>query len=103
MAKEFCIPKHLVKKLKESALKGKVDIEKLYDMTSKERREFFTEQTNKELGQFINTEFEKAIQSTQKDALTKWAESVFRPKVKKTAVYKTVLDKIVLCILNSLH
>ena len=78
----FCIPKHLVDKLKSSALRGEVDIAKLYDMSSSERRDFFAKYTDKELGKFINTEFEKAIISNQQDALTSWAESVFSPKEK---------------------
>lgn len=90
----FCIPKSLVKKLKESALKGQVDIKKLYEMSSAERREFFTKYTDKELGKLINTEFEKAIISKQQTAITEWAKSVFTPEAKTKPVYKTVLDKI---------
>lgn len=90
----FCIPKNLVEKLKNSALRGDVDIKKLYEMSSKERRKFFEEYTDKALGKLINTEFEKAIISKQKTAIKDWAESVFSPKDKKKPVYKNVLDKI---------
>jgi hypothetical protein len=94
MAKTFCIPRSLVKKLKESALRGQIDIRNLYSMSSPERREFFTKYTDKSLGGLINTEFEKAIVSKDKDALTKWAESVFNPEAKNKPIFKNVIDKI---------
>lgn len=90
----FCVPKNLVQKLKDSALAGEVDIAKLYDMSSKERRDFFTGHTDPTLGKLINTEFEKAMISQQKQALTDWAKSVFTPVAKTKPTYKTMLDKI---------
>lgn len=90
----FCVPKHLVDKIKNSALSKEADISKLYDMTSKERREFFTKVTDVETGKFINTKFEQAIVSKQKTALLDWAKSVFSPMEKVKPVYKNVLDKI---------
>ena len=90
----FCIPKHLVEKLKESALKKEIDIKKLYGMSSVERRAFFESFTDAELGKFINTEFEKAIISQKKTALTDWAKSVFTPEAKTKPAFKHVLDKI---------
>lgn len=89
-----CLPKAAVEKLKASALKGNIDVEALYSMSSKERRDYFTKFTDKDLGVFINTEFEKAMISKQQDALSKWAKSVFTPDAKSGPVYKTVLDKI---------
>lgn len=91
---KFCIPKNLVEKLKKSALRGEVDIKKLYDMTSAERREFFTKYTDKELGKLINTEFEKAMISKQQTALTDWAKGVFTPQARNKPVFKTMMDKI---------
>lgn len=90
----FCVPKHLVEKLKESALKGEVDIKKLYDMKSSERRKFFTEYTNAELGKFLNKEFEKAMISKSKSAITDFVKSTFTPEAKSKPVYKNILDKI---------
>lgn len=90
----FCVPKSLVQKLKDSALAGEVDIAKLYDMSSKERRDFFTGHTDPTLGKLINTEFEKAMISQQKKAITDWASSVFNPVAKTKPTYKTMLDKI---------
>lgn len=90
----FCVPKHLIEKLKTSALKGEVDIKALYNMSSDERRAHFTKFTDEKLGRFLNTEFEKAMISKQKTALTDWAKSVFTPKAQSEPAYKTVLDKI---------
>lgn len=90
----FCIPKHLVETLKNSALKGEVDIAKLYEMSSKDRREFFTKHTDPELGKFINTKFEQAVVSKQKDAMLEWAKSVFTPEAQTKSPYKNIVDKI---------
>lgn len=90
----FCIPRNLVQKLKESALKGEVNIAELYKMTSEERRNFFSKFTDENVGKLLNTEFEKAMVSKQKTALTDWAKSVFSPKEKAKPVYKNILDKI---------
>lgn len=94
MSALVCLPKAAVEKLKASALKGNIDVEALYNMSSKERRDYFTKFTDKDLGVFINTEFEKAMISRRQDALAKWAKSVFTPEARSGPVYKTVLDKI---------
>lgn len=90
----FCIPKKDVEKLKESALKKQVDISKLYKMSSAERRKFFAEYTDEALAKLLNTEFEKAMVSKQKAALTDWAKSVFTPKAQLDPQFKTLTDKI---------
>jgi hypothetical protein len=90
----FCIPRHLVEKLKASALRGAVDIKALYEMSSAERRAFFVKHTDEQVGKFLNTEFEKAMISKQKTAITDWAKSVFSPEAKTKPSYQSVLDKI---------
>jgi len=90
----FCIPKQLVERIKQSALNGEIDMQKLYDMTSEERRNFFTQRVGPETSKLINTELEKAMVSKQKNALKSWAESVFTPESKNKPVYKNILDKI---------
>jgi hypothetical protein len=90
----FCIPKNLVEKLKKSALKGEVDIQKLYDMTSTERRAFFEKYTDANIGKFINTEFESAMASKKRTAFVDFTKSLFSPKEQARPVYKSVLDKI---------
>lgn len=90
----FCLPKVKVEKLKNSALRGEIDIKKLYKMSSKQRRDFFTEYTDESLGKLLNVEFEKAMVSKQQEALTDWAKSVFTPQAKTKQVYKNIIDKI---------
>lgn len=90
----FCIPKQFIDVLTTSALKSEIDLESLYLMDSKSRREFFTKYTDKQVGKFLNAKFEQAMVDKQQDAITKWAESVFTPKEKKAPAFKTVLDKI---------
>jgi hypothetical protein len=89
-----CLPPKAVQALKAAAKTGEINIAKLYDMTSKERRELFAKHTDPALGKFVNTEFEKAMVSKQQSALTKWAEQTFTPSDKTKPAYKTVLDKI---------
>jgi hypothetical protein len=90
----FCIPKHISRKLLEAAKRGEVDMVKLYNMDSSQRRSFFEGYTTKENAEGINAGFEKAMASKQKDSLTKWANETFSPSEKKTAKYKDVVDRI---------
>ncbi|MBP9786077.1 MAG: hypothetical protein KBC72_00595 [Acinetobacter sp.] len=91
----FCIPPKFVDKLKQSAFRDEVDLTKLADeMTSAERREFFAKFTDKNIGKFINTEFEKALVSNKKGAMVDWAKSVFDPKSTQPVAYKNIVDKI---------
>lgn len=90
----FCIPKHLVEKLKASAIKGEIDVKKLYGMSSDESRAFFTKFTNPELGKFLNTEWEKAKVSKYKGAITDFVKSTFSPQAKEKPTYANILSKI---------
>lgn len=88
----LCLPKSLSDKLKVALRSGDVSIPKLYEMTSEERNSLFTSYVGKEMGSFVNGEFEKAMISEQKNALAKWVEKTFDPKQK--ALKDTTLDKI---------
>lgn len=90
----FCLPKSQVEKLKNSALKGEINIKALYEMSSKERRDFFIKHTDEKLGSLLNREFEKAMVSKQQLAITDWAKSVFTPQAKTKSTYKNIIDKI---------
>lgn len=90
----FCIPRALVSKLKQSAIKGEVNIKDLYKMSSAERREFFGKFLDKELSKFLNVKFEEAMVSKQQGALRDWAESVFKPKGEVKPEFQTVMKKI---------
>lgn len=88
----FCIPKPLAKKLKDSAIRGEINIQELYDMESAQRREFFKTYVDEETARQINVGFEKAINSEYQKALANWAKDVFvgRNQPKR----KNVIDKI---------
>lgn len=94
MAKNFCIPQIILDNMKKGIKNGEIDIRKLYEMTSEDRFAVFQKYATKELAHNINAEFEKAMISKQKDALTQWAKAVFTPQEKKTANYKDVIEKI---------
>lgn len=90
----FCIPKHIAANLKQAAARGEINIAKMYEMTSAERRELFEKYTDVPTAREINTGFENAMVSNQVSALKKWAEATFTATEKKTQKYKDVIDKI---------
>lgn len=69
-----CIPKVAATKLINS-LKGD-GLAKLQQMTSKERREFFSKAVGEEMGAKVNAEFERAIVANTKSALKAFAEKL---------------------------
>lgn len=87
----ICLPKAQSLKLQELIKNKEITLEELYDMNSKQRRDIFEKHVGKESAVFVNTGFEKAIVSSQKDALAKWAEKTFRGRESEK---KTMLDKI---------
>lgn len=61
-------------------------------MSSEERKNIFKKYLPKELAVFANKEFEKAIVSSKKDSLVKWAEQTF--KGEKRARKDDIINKI---------
>lgn len=94
MSKAFCLSKEQADELKKAAIAGKINIEKMYGMTSEERRNLFAEHVDPETAKLINTEFEKAMISEQQNALKNWAQKTFTGQEKKTTRYKDVIAKI---------
>lgn len=91
--KNFCIPVTLAEKLKEGAKRGEIDIEKMYAMTSLERRAVFEKYVDKTIAKEINLGFEKAMTSSKVTALKDWAENTFTGS-DKLPMKKGVLSKI---------
>ena len=89
----FCIPKNLVKRLKEAASRGELNIKDLYAMSSDARRAKFALYVDQTTAQGINAGFENAMASSQRTALSNWVNDTFvgKAKAKKT----DVIDKIV--------
>lgn len=90
----ICIPKEISQKLLSAAKQGKFTIHDLTTMTSDERHSFFSDYMDGQTAQEVNGLFERALVSTQKNALKNWAVSVFTPSQQKTEKYKNVLKKI---------
>jgi hypothetical protein len=91
----FCIPKQYAEKILTYVRSGEVNIEKLYKMTSDERREMFSKFSDSiEVGKFLNTKFEEAMVSNSKDSMLKWAKNVFGVKDKEGDIYKSLITKI---------
>ncbi len=89
----FCIPPILAEKLKAAAQRGEIDIEKMYDMNSAERKAVFENYVDLETARQINLGFEKAMVSKKVDALGKWAQNTFIGKDKETRK-RTITQKI---------
>lgn len=90
----FCIPKKFIDVLKESALRDNIQIEQVYNMTSKQREKYFETYTNKQVAQYLNQKFERAQAAQTGDAILEWSASVFSPQEKKSDVYKRTQEKI---------
>lgn len=73
----FCLPKVSVDKFTEALRSGKIDPEKLKDMSSAERRSLFENIVGKDGAEKVNAEFEaKTLLKNQKYAYTNWAKNV---------------------------
>lgn len=89
-----CITKQLAEQLKVAVKAGKINIAKMYEMTSKERRALFEHYVDTETASFVNGKFEEAMISTDTNALKKWAKETFNIREKKSGKYNDVLKKI---------
>lgn len=90
----FCIPRNIVEKLRESARSGELPLKDLQSMTSAQRRAAFEKIAGQDLAVKINGHLEEAMISRQKGALKSWANSVFVGKEARTGRHRTVLEKI---------
>lgn len=91
----FCIVPELAIKLRNAARNGEISKpSEMLEMTSKERRAMFGKFTDEKTASEINTAFEKALTSQQKDALNTWVSKTFNAEVKKSGGAKSALDKI---------
>lgn len=88
----FCIPKHIVVKLLAGARSGDIDVKKLYNMTSTERRQLLQKYVDVATAKEINAGFEQSMSSTQRNAMASWVKDTFvgRDEAKRTDIF----DKI---------
>ncbi len=94
----LCLPKQFRDKLMEAFKNSDISLEKLYSLDSAGRQTIFSQYVGKDLSSFVNAEFERAMLSSQKDALTNWvkkattmSEPVRRNLLKKIDGIKEVL------------
>jgi hypothetical protein len=87
----YCLPAKHAAKFLEDLKAGKIDPEKLMQMTSEERRAFFEGMVGKEDAHPVNALFEsKLLLKDQQAGLVDWAQSVagLKPKVRAGLVEK---------------
>lgn len=94
MAKGFCLTKEIADNLKAQAVKGEIDIAKMYEMTSEQRSSLFEKWVDRDTAQKINAGFEEAMVSSQQTALKRWAEATFTGSDKLKTRKKDIYDKI---------
>lgn len=87
----FCLPKEFVTKFVQSLKDGTIDIAKMIDMTSTQRREFLTDIVGIDNARAVNALFEsKLLLKDQKTGLVNWAKKTagLIPEVKKDIIAK---------------
>lgn len=86
----FCLMPKMAEKFKKAIVSGEIDINKLSNMTSNERRIFFENFfQNKETGKQVNTLFEsKLLLKNQKRGMVTWAKKItgINPQAKRDLI-----------------
>jgi len=80
----LCLPKQLAEKFKEKLRSGEINPEKLADMTSQERRDFFSSFLGEAQARSVNALFEsKLLLKSQQQGIINWAKQVvgMKPEV----------------------
>lgn len=73
----FCIPKHLTDLFLEKVKSGEINPEKMAEMTSKERRDYFSKFLGEANAKQVNTLFEsKLLLQHQQQGIINWAKKV---------------------------
>lgn len=87
----LCVPPQFASKMKQ--LLSEKKISDLYEMSSKERRDFFIKATDEATGTFLNKKFELAMAKGQKKAFTDWVETALG-KTKDRKLYEELVKKV---------
>lgn len=73
----FCLPQEIAEKIKRAFASGKINPEKLSDLTSKQRRESLADIVGEENAKQVNLEFEKKLLlKNQERAMIEWASGI---------------------------
>jgi hypothetical protein len=94
----FCLAPHLAEQFKKDIVNGKIDPEKLAQMTSAERHAFFTDSLGEANATKINALFEsKLLLKNQQAGMINWAKKIMgaSPAAKQDIISKIMrLDKV---------
>lgn len=85
----YCLPKFAADVFKGKLKDGTIDPAKLTDMSSEERRNFFTEIVGKENARDVNTLFEsKLLLKNQQQGIITWAKTVggMKPEIERSVL-----------------
>ena len=85
----FCLIKPLAEKMKQMVKSGEIDIEKIAEMSSKERRDYFTKTFGERNAKEINALFEsKLLLKNQKRGMINWVKQItgIKPEEKRTLI-----------------
>lgn len=73
----ICLPKELAQRFRTSLKNGEIDVEKISQLPSKDRREYFSKIVGEEDAKMVNSLFEsKLLLKNQKEGLIRWAKQV---------------------------
>jgi len=96
----FCLIKPLAERFKQMIKSGKIDIDKLMDMTSQERNQYFKDIFGEDrIAKEVNALFEsKLLLKHQKTGLVNWAKQItgIKPEVKNTLIDRIIKMKEIL-------
>ena len=81
----LCLPKSIAETVKTAIKKGDVSLDKLYNMTSKERETIFAQYVGKDSASLVNLEYEKARLAATKKAAADYVSASDKGKFQKTA------------------
>lgn len=87
----FCLPKYAAETFKGKIKDGTINPEQLSEMTSKERRDFFTEHFGESNAKNLNAEFEsKLLLKNQQQGIINWAKSAagMKPEIMRDILSK---------------
>jgi hypothetical protein len=91
MAVDYCIMKPVADKLKQAFRDKDLKVSDLYNSSSEERHAMFSNYMPSDIAHFVNTNFEKAMVSRNKESLLKWFDKSVNPKEAKSS---TLLSKL---------
>lgn len=83
----ICLPPQIVDKFKQALISGKINPEKLAEMTSEKRHQLLADIVGEGNAKFVNSQFEsKLLLKNQKQGFLTWAKSIagMKPAVRRT-------------------